>query len=282
MPICARKVVHCGLGVVLGALAAAALAQPNQAESGSALPDILGIRPGMAIADAYRVLKAHDPKGSLQYGQKRIEAISDKPVTHAFLYSPTASPQDPEIILVDLTFPPSQQTVWRVSRFLRFPSGKEPLPATFVSALRQKYGQELPSRIPQLAFWVFDEQGRPAGGHAGIDLVDCAMYVDRPGPPSVLGQNTGVSNALNVPPGVALNPTVVVANREACYPFVYVTATLVADGANGVMTATTVTVTDLGAGIRAGTATRNLMDQRAAAQQQRELEKARRQPVPAF
>jgi hypothetical protein len=193
------------------------------------------------------------------------------------------SSQDPEIILVDLTFPPSQQTVWRVTRYLYFPPGKEPLPEPLLTALRQKYGQDVPSPNRAFAYWVFDDQGRPATGCSGINLSDCAMYVERPNPSGILGQMAGNSTSPNVPPGVALNPTVVVANRDACHSFVDVTAYLALDGSGrDLVNFVTVTITDIGAGIRAGNATQALMNHATAAQEQRELNKARQRAAPTF
>jgi hypothetical protein len=46
--------------------------------------------------------------------------------------------------------------------------------------------------------------------------------------------------------------------------------------------AVSITVTDIGAGIRAGNATRALMDNAAAAQQQRVIKNAKQQPAPPF
>ena len=254
-------------------------------QSNGGLPDVIGIRPGMAIGDAYKVLKAHDPKGAIKFGQRRIAAVSDKPITHAFLYSPTSSTDDMEVILADITFPPSQQVVWRVTRLIRFPEEKEVPKATLLAALRQKYGPEIPASNPQFAYWVFDEQGHPANRNAGINLADCAQYVELPSNvASTLSLFTdGRLSSESVPGGVALYPSNVVANRDACQAYVFVVAYLVPGVFHrDLVGSVTVAITDLGAGIRAGKATQSVMNNAVAAQQQKELKKAQQQAAPTF
>ena len=274
----------CGIYCAVILLTAAALAQSERAKATGELPDILGIRPGMPIGEAFQVLKAHDPKGSIKYGQKRIDAVSTKPITHALLYSPTASTEDPEAILVDITFPPSQQLVWRVTRTLQFSTGREVPVATLVTALRQKYGQEIANKSQSL-YWVFDGRGRPLTRSSGIDLVDCAQYVEIPtGLMSYISAfSGGAPSSQNIPAGVALNPTTVAANRDNCHQFVYAAAYLSSSVARpDVATAITVAITDIGAGIRAGQATQAAMNNAASAQRQQEIKKSQQQAAPTF
>jgi len=215
----------------------------------------------------------------LRLGWKQIDAISQKPITHAFAYSPTGSDQDSEIIVVDITFPPSKQIVWRITRYVRFEPGKEPVPETLLTALRQKYGQEVSSSIPENTFWVFDQQGRPAGRSSGINLADCAMYVEHG---YAFGAMNTAASSGGIAPGVALYPTAVVANRDACQAFVYVAATTTPSSNREAVQAISVTVTDLGAGIRAGKATQAVMNNTATAEQQHAMKKAKEQPAPVF
>jgi len=255
---------------------------PSVPQTGLA-PDVVGLRPGMPIGDAFRALKAHDPRGSIRYGQKRIAAVSDKPITHALLYSANGSSQDPEIIIVDATFPPGQQTIWRVTRFVQFAEGKRPLASTVLNALRQKYGQELPNRTPQLYSWVFDQQGRSVRTAPGLDLSDCAFYVERPNAPSYMDMEGGAEILQNVPPGPALYPANVVANREACHAYIYVGATLIEQTIqNHELSNVSVSITDIGRAIRAGVATNAVMNRTAEQQQQKELNKAKQQAAPSF
>jgi hypothetical protein len=272
-----------GLGIAAAALTLGAVAQMGQAPSSGVLPDVVGIRPGIPIAEAYQLLKAHEPKGFIQYEQNRLQEFPGKVITHALLYSPTGSEQDREIIVVDITFPPAQQTVWRVSRYLRFEADKEPLPATLLTALRQKYGQEVHTTIPQNTFWVFDRQGHPAGHSSGVDLSDCAASVDRPTSLGLPVQNASADSSPISPLRVWLNRSVVAANRDACHAFVYVTATQLLDYSNNSLVQTLLTtVTDVGVLERSEIAAKALLDNAATAQQQSVMKKAKEQPAPVF
>jgi hypothetical protein len=277
-----RNSTRSSLSLALLATSLCSFAQAPTPQTGLA-PDVLGLRPGMPIGDAYRLLKAHDPRGSIRYGQKRIAAVSDKPITHALLYSANGSSQDPEIIIVDATFPPGPQTVWRVTRFVQFAEGKRPLASTVLDALRQKYGQELPNRTPQLYSWVFDQQGRPLRSAPGVDLNDCAYFVERPNVQSYMDMEGRVEILQNVPPGPALYPANVVANRDACHAYIYVGATVAEQGVqNHELNSVSVSITDIGRAIRAGVATNAVMNRAAEQQQQRELNKAKQQAAPSF
>jgi hypothetical protein len=283
MSLSMRSRICCGLGIALAALTIGAVAQMAQAPSNGVLPDVVGIRPGIPIGEAYQLLKAHEPKGVIQYEQNRLQEFSGKLITYALLYSPTGSGQDPEIIAVDITFPPSPQTVWRVSRYLRFEPGKEPLAAPLLTALRQKYGQEVHTAIPQNTYWVFDRQGHPAGHSSGVDLSDCAANVSHPSLPALVGQNGGGDRSPISSLSVWLNQSVVAANRDACHAFVYVAATLTWDRSNNSLVQTiSTTVTDVGVLERSEIAAKALLDNAAAAQQQAVMKKAKEQAAPVF
>jgi hypothetical protein len=255
----------------------------SQAQSNDVLPDVVGIRPGIPIGEAYQLLKAHQPKGTIDYAQKRVQEMSGKLITHALQYSSTGSVQDPEVIVVDITFPPAPQTVWRVSRYLHFEPGKEPVPATLLTALRQKYGQDVPSTMPQNAYWVFDRQGHPANRSAGLDLSDCAMYVDHPNAPGILTHNVGDDSAPSMPLSALLMQTVVAANRDACHEFVYVAASLSLDSPrNSLVRAISTTITDVGVLERSQIAAHAFLNRAATSQQQRVIKKAKEQPAPVF
>lgn len=282
MLISIRK-IYCPLNVICAVLMIMTVPPLTQAQSNGALPDVLGISPGMPIGEAYRLLKAHDPKGTIRYGQKHVEEMSGKLITHQLLYSPTGSGQDPEIIAVDITVPPSQQTVWRVSRYLRFEPGKEPVPATLLTALRQKYGQDVRSTMPQNAYWVFDRQGHPANRSAGFDVSDCAMNVDRPTLPGIMDNTVGGDNAPLVPLRVLVMQSVIGANRDACHALVYVSAVLSWEGLNtSLVRGITTTVTDIEVLERSQLAANALLQNGAVAQQQRVMKNAKQQPAPVF
>ena len=274
---------------LLGAwLAAAALSGVGSGIVGAAqapqsgLPAIVGIRTGTPIADAYQLLKQHDAKGMIQYSQKRIEEISDKPITYGFMLSTTGSPEDRELIGVDITFPPSEQKVWRISRRIVFPAGHEPLAEAMLSSLRKTFGPELPARSVGQTDWAFDTQGHPAQGK-GIDLTDCAQTLSFPDMPNAVSAFNSAQTATAMSPDAALSPNLVAANREACHQFVYVVANFAyAPGSRTTIHSVAVTITDIGAGIRAGMATNAVLNGAASAEQKAALKKAQAQPVPRF
>jgi len=262
---------------LLLAFTLAATATATAIAQQSAVPDVLGIRPGMPIADAYRVLKAHDPKGSINVFQTRIDAISAKPLTHGFFYSPTNNTSDFEFIRVHLTLPPSVQTVWEVTRTVRFPSDKQPLPFTLLTALQKKYGPELPQRTPDQHYWAFDQSGRPMRPGGAIDFTDCAMYSAQES--NIMGLAGQQSNDA----GLALSPENGVANRDQCHDYIYILASIIRDGQTREYVASiTVSIVNPAIGIRAGRATVALANNAANADHQRELNKAKQQAAPPF
>lgn len=170
-----------------------------------------------------------------------------------------------------------------MSRFLQIEPGKEPLPETLLTALRQKYGHEVPSAIPLNFYWGFDERGHPADRSGNLNLSDCARYVEYVHAPGVLAPSAGTTSSPNVPSGAALNPTAVVANRDECHPFVYVRATFTPDASDTrLIQAVGITITDLGAGIRAGTATHALMGRAGEAQQRQAIDHGKKQTAPTY
>lgn len=244
-------------------------------------PSIVGIRPGTPIAEAYKILSQHGSNGMIQFGQKQLDALADKPITYAFVWSTTGSPEDRELIEVDLTFPPSEQKVWRITRRISFPPDQEPLAEAMLNSLRKTFGRELPTGVSERAFWAFDTEGRPAQGR-GINLADCAQYLDLPDLNNTVLAFASAKTSSTVPPNLALAPAVVAANREACHPFVFVVANLAGASNGGKIRFVSVTITDIGAGIRAGTATQAALNGAASAQQQKALKKAQQQAVPQF
>ena len=245
-------------------------------------PAIVGIRPGTPIGEAYELLKQHGPNGMIQYGQKQLDVLADKPITYAMLWSATGSQEDREIVEVDLNFPPLDQKVWRISRRISFPQDHEPLAEAMLNSLRKTFGRELPSSVPDHAFWAFDTQGHPVQGR-GVEMADCALYLELPELSGTVLAFASAKTSSTVNPNVALAPTVVAANRELCHPFVFVAANLAAEPGNrAVIRNVSVTITDIGAGIRAGTATVAALNGAVSAEQKAALKKAQQQPVPQF
>ncbi len=260
----------------LGAIVCAAQGQAP------APPTIVGIRTGTPIAEAYELLKQHGPNGMIQYGQKRLEVLADKPITYAMLWSATGSQEDREIVEVDLNFPPNDQRVWRISRRIAFPTDHEPLAEAMMNSLRKTFGKELPSSVPDHAFWAFDTQGKPVQGR-GVEMADCAQYLDLPELSGTVLAFASAKTSSTVNPNVALSPATIAANRDHCQSFVFVAASLAPEpGSRAMIRNVSVTVTDIGAGIRAGTATVAALNGAVSAEQKAALKKAKEQPVPQF
>jgi hypothetical protein len=99
-------------------------------------PDIIGIRPGMPVQDALKLLRAHDPNAYLTIGQATIPELGPKPAP-SLLH---LAIEDYDIIAVHIALPPNEQVVWGVARRLRFPRGKGLLRDAVVATLREKYG----------------------------------------------------------------------------------------------------------------------------------------------
>jgi len=159
------------------------------------LPDVLGIRLGMPLKDARAQLQAQLPKNSLSERSDNLPTI-DKPVVYSFNLQPTGDEWDR--VTVDVTMPPGDQVVWRVTRLYRLP-GKGIPKATLLASLREKYGKETLTNFnrPKPAandseiaglLWLFDEQGHPAalstipGGNPRQTVNDCSDFGVDAGP----------------------------------------------------------------------------------------------------
>jgi hypothetical protein len=116
-----------------------------------ALPDIIGIRPGMPVQEALKILRAHDPKAPLTLGQATLPELGSKPAP-SLLHLNVG--QGLDIIAVHITLPPNEQVVWGVARKLRFQDGKEMLRDPLLTSLRQKYGMETFSNLPGGLIWL--------------------------------------------------------------------------------------------------------------------------------
>src|ERR1700687_832674 len=154
-------------------------AKRMQAQTGApanALPDILGVRTGMAPGDAYNILKAHDPAHSVALEQVGYPQLyGDKPITYGM--NTTTSGADDQFS-VEITLPPNPQFVWRVHRVLGRFSGTTP---NVMNSLLQKYGTPWNPNAPAppdphsgVLRWFFDEQGhRMDQGVAPLVLKNC-------------------------------------------------------------------------------------------------------------
>ncbi len=150
-------------------------APPSTARSASpgTLPDVVGLRTGMGLLEAYNLLKAYDSQiVKVQVDEITWPQLGEKPIPHLL----RIPPKNPNIyaceeIEAEITVPPSKQVVWYVGRQLTFQAepgcGKETALSSVLGALREKYGQES-SADPQLGHyeWLFDDRGQRVAGRS--------------------------------------------------------------------------------------------------------------------
>lgn len=140
-------------------------AAPKGTAPAAGFPDIVGLRLGMPLREAFTVLQAAHPAVKLGTYAINIPGI-DKPVLEGFSFGYASLAAQPERVILDLTPPPNQQVVWKVRRYL---AQQKIYRANVLSSLREKYGKET-ATSPAVAddqhltdmWWVLDEQGRPA------------------------------------------------------------------------------------------------------------------------
>ena len=135
-------VVAPGLAVALGTRSSAVNSQagsrppagtrgapsdPVGSSAAGALPDIVGFRPGVAFQEAYKRLRAYNPKAKIDVGEVQVAELGAKPVPVTLRLQSQAPPgaEVPEIIEMELALPPEKPVVWGILRRLFFPAGKE-------------------------------------------------------------------------------------------------------------------------------------------------------------
>ena len=142
--------------LVFAALSVCAQSAP-EAPHASALPDLVGIRPGMPAQEAYTILKARNANIRIGMGQSPIPGFGDKPVVTE-MRAQVTDPSAPETITIWLTIPPTKQVVFAVGRLLEYDPNQPLLRSKIMESLREKYGTETDAGNWQ-AFWGFDEHG---------------------------------------------------------------------------------------------------------------------------
>lgn len=148
------------------------------------LPDILGIQLGMPARDAHAKLQGQLPKNKVQVMSTNLPTI-EKPVITSFSSAPVetlAIGMEGDQVGVNVTLPPNRQAVWRIARQHYFANKGIPK-TTLLASLREKYGKETLTNVPQgkpatddskieNLLWLFDEQGRPAPLPSGPGLTN--------------------------------------------------------------------------------------------------------------
>jgi hypothetical protein len=201
-----------------------------QTSDSRALPDIIGLRPGISLQDARTLLRAHNPKAQLQVGQVEIPELAGRrfPGTLLFKSPALSGTEAPEIIDLELTLPPERPIVWGIVRRLVF-EGNQVLRSNLLAQLRQQYGGEsygITMPVVNL-YWAFDEEGRRVD--TGASFPNCAV----PGVWDIRPGRTDASAASSTFPASSLLMSPPERNPGPCRPLVYVKAILQPSGQRG-------------------------------------------------
>jgi hypothetical protein len=268
----------CNRSPLLISLASVALIAPPfaaLAAARSALPDVTGFTPDVAIQDAAVKLKAYDKAARVYIAQMPPEGLGPQPVAYALSLAQNGSSSN-EIIEEDVTLPPHPQRVWRIVRTVRFPPGEQPLVKNLVSDLRQKYGPESfanAGATPNL-HWYFDEQGQRAVQGAGLTFGNCSGFSPPPTiNTSVLQPGLSPLQIKLIQPVGALNVTL-----EPCRRLIVVNATMELAPDRAIAAQLLVSVEDYPLEVREHRATVEFLNNAANAQHQQQLNKANNAP----
>lgn len=248
--------------------AAFALASASAlAQQSAALPDVIGIRPGMSAQEAYNALKAHSNGAKVGVAQTMLAGISQPVVVLMSEQVLAASPA--EVITVWLTFPPEKQVVWGIRRTLTFEKGKEPTRAAIMDGLRQKYGPEVHAGID---YWDFDEQG----GHSNLKEMmfnNCAgqMGLSEPQDPANPQPITPLLTAYLGPQNACSNVISVRTEWQEA-----------SNGSNELAGGITVMLEDTPIARRSRDAYQSLLDKAADAAHKQQIDNANQQKKPVF
>src|SRR5215831_11625410 len=119
------------IAVVLLVVAFSTIASAQQ------LPDVTGIRLGVAPREAYTTMQTSHPKDKVNIHSTQFPTIP-QPVLHGFSIVSPPIGATMEMLIADATLPPSKQQVWRVQRYWRQQMNRSNL----FASLREKYGKE--------------------------------------------------------------------------------------------------------------------------------------------
>ena len=244
--------------------------------AGGGLPDIVGLQPGLSFQEAYDRLKAYNRIAKVAVGQSMDPDFGPDPVPYTMVLAEEGA-MSPELIQADVTLPPGKQVVWQLVRTLRFPMDKQPLIKNLVTTLREKYGPEshvIQSTTPTLN-WYFDEHGKPVTETGGLNFAHCAVFGENR---AITDLGTGgVSGPqYNLKQPVRRTGTA----QDLCHSLVIVRATFGQSPDPMLAVTLTVRIIDFPLEVRARAATVEFLAKGAAAQREKELEKANQQAKP--
>jgi len=302
------------LPVMIGAMS---LAAPASKAAEANMPDCVGLRPGMTVAEARERLKAYDAKLEVGAIELQIPGLDQKPVL-GVLYvarkptpdpkgkinnapatvfnapAPVSSSDAVETVRTEITLPPNKPVVWKVVRSLRFEQAQEQTRTALFTALTEKYGKESFTIDPGFGkitrYWVRTPQGNLLEASASKG---CTAFCQ-----SCQAANSVLDNALSRGVGAAGQndfigrmaatvymssidrPGMVPGNSEQCKTMTYVIAELSVTANRELVDQMQITVLDAGLDTRSREATRAFIKQSETATEKQRIETARQQPTP--
>ena len=229
---------------------------PVASSASNVRPEVVGVRPDMAFDDAYKRLRAYNPKAKIEIGEVQVAEFGPKPLPVTLRLQSPAGPgaEVPEIIEMELTLPPEKPIVWGIVRRLYFPAGKEQTRTSLLADLRRRYGPEnhgITVPIVNL-YWAFDEEGRRVETTGG-PYNNCAV----PGPWDLTLNLSATRPGSSRFPGKSLLLDRPAPGNGPCKPLVHVKALLQPSGRQSLelIESMTIAVIDAALAARAQAAT---------------------------
>ena len=146
---------------------------PDQLASGPGTFDIVGVKLGMPVDEALKVLKAYNPKIQIGPQSGAFEILPDLEITAGYVADEVLKsngtydryPTAPERFLLLTTTAPSKAYVWAIARYITYDAANnQPLASNFVESLKKKYGP--PSLDKSSIYgsdlsWSLGQDGKP-------------------------------------------------------------------------------------------------------------------------
>lgn len=248
------------------AAAQSTVAQPAKGPATGVLPDVAGFRPGLSVEEATAQLKAYNRIARVATAEMLNPDLGAEPFPYLLVLGDNGE-FSADLIDMAVTSPPDKQVVWRVTRQILFPEGKQPLITDLLAALREKYGPESygTQGVPPMLSWYFAEAGTRAKDTSGTTFMNCGRSMPSVNPGPLQG---------STPPAQGTPPDPLNAANEQCRDMVVVSA-LIQPATNRLLARIlTVGVSDYPLAAREYRATTDLLSKAAAARSQKELETA--------
>jgi hypothetical protein len=139
------------------------------AQSPTAAVDVVGIKLGMAAADAVAAIKADNPRLGIHSQTLVLEGFDQPMVTAIVGDQAGEAGKDKEELQLLVTTPPARPVVWGIQRTYYYTPQNSPSLDNALAGLRKKYGPENayfnpdPRVMTKVMSWVYDLNGKPLG-----------------------------------------------------------------------------------------------------------------------